>query len=120
MDESIWDWNQLLDFNIEDHLQLPMDDDDQDIMINNNLHASSSSNTYDLAGACPELDASSDKKQKSKTKMAFTMCQVPGCKADISELKGYHKRHRVCLTCSNASNVVIDGIHKRYCQQCGK
>nr|GEX39623.1 squamosa promoter-binding-like protein 7 [Tanacetum cinerariifolium] len=109
----------LLDFNIEDHLQLPMDDDDQDTMINNtNLHASSSSNTYDLAGACPELDASSNKKQKSK--MAFMMCQVPGCKVDISELKGYHKRHRVCLTCANASNVVIDGIHKRYCQQCGK
>ncbi|PWA45006.1 SBP-like protein [Artemisia annua] len=121
---------------------LPMDD--QDI---NNLHASSSNSnvrkhdprmacsSYLAAGqiacACPELDAQLEaeeeekEKQKSKTtKMTFTnaimkKCQVPGCKADISELKGYHKRHRVCLTCANASNVVIDGIHKRYCQQCG-
>nr|GEU40965.1 hypothetical protein [Tanacetum cinerariifolium] len=85
MNESIWDWNQLLDFNIEDHLQLPMEDDDQDTMINNtNLHASSSSNTYELAGACPELDASSNKKQKSKTKMAL-MCQVPGLSLLIHE-----------------------------------
>ncbi|CAL9136979.1 unnamed protein product [Musa textilis] len=47
-------------------------------------------------------------------------CQVPGCEVDISELKGYHKRHRVCLRCANASSVVLDGEHKRYCQQCGK
>ncbi|KAA8527510.1 hypothetical protein F0562_034775 [Nyssa sinensis] len=47
-------------------------------------------------------------------------CQVPGCGADISGLKGYHRRHRVCLRCANASDVVLDGQSKRYCQQCGK
>ncbi|PIA39409.1 hypothetical protein AQUCO_02600098v1 [Aquilegia coerulea] len=47
-------------------------------------------------------------------------CQVPGCEVDISELKGYHKRHRVCLSCAHASSVVLDGETKRYCQQCGK
>ncbi|KAF6990155.1 hypothetical protein CFC21_007389 [Triticum aestivum] len=47
-------------------------------------------------------------------------CQVPGCEADIRELKGYHKRHRVCLRCAHASAVMIDGAQKRYCQQCGK
>nr|1UL5_A Chain A, squamosa promoter binding protein-like 7 [Arabidopsis thaliana] len=47
-------------------------------------------------------------------------CQVPDCEADISELKGYHKRHRVCLRCATASFVVLDGENKRYCQQCGK
>ncbi|GJW76756.1 squamosa promoter-binding-like protein 7 isoform X1 [Tanacetum coccineum] len=130
---SIWDWNQLLDFNIDDHLQLPMDDhqdmihknqlldfniddhlqlpmDDHQDMIDN-LHASSSSNY--LAGqipTCPELNAQlgaeeeeNNKKQKAKTRKTFTssaiinMCQVPYCKADISELKGYHKRHREIL-----------------------
>nr|GEW34704.1 hypothetical protein [Tanacetum cinerariifolium] len=98
MDESIWDWNQLLDFNIEDHLQLPLDDDDQDTMINNtNLHASSSSNTNDLAGACPELDASSNKKHKSKTKMAFTMCQVPGCECGkFHVLSDFDEGRRSC------------------------
>ncbi|KAL6909949.1 hypothetical protein ACP4OV_001207 [Aristida adscensionis] len=47
-------------------------------------------------------------------------CQVPGCEADIRELKGYHRRHRVCLRCANASAVMLDGIQNRYCQQCGK
>ncbi|KAG2619336.1 hypothetical protein PVAP13_3NG140945 [Panicum virgatum] len=47
-------------------------------------------------------------------------CQVPGCEADIRELKGYHRRHRVCLRCAHASAVMLDGVHKRYCQQCGK
>lgn len=47
-------------------------------------------------------------------------CQVPGCEADIRELKGYHRRHRVCLRCAHAAAVTIDGVQKRYCQQCGK
>uniref|UniRef100_A0ACD5TH74 Uncharacterized protein n=1 Tax=Avena sativa TaxID=4498 RepID=A0ACD5TH74_AVESA len=47
-------------------------------------------------------------------------CQVPGCEADIRELKGYHKRHRVCLRCAHASAVMLDSVQKRYCQQCGK
>ena len=47
-------------------------------------------------------------------------CQVPGCEADIRELKGYHRRHRVCLRCAHASAVLLDGVQKRYCQQCGK
>ncbi|KAG8085543.1 hypothetical protein GUJ93_ZPchr0010g9370 [Zizania palustris] len=47
-------------------------------------------------------------------------CQVPGCEADIRELKGYHRRHRVCLRCAHAAAVTLDGIQKRYCQQCGK
>ncbi|KAL5202621.1 hypothetical protein ABZP36_013573 [Zizania latifolia] len=47
-------------------------------------------------------------------------CQVPGCEADIRELKGYHRRHRVCLRCAHAAAVMLDGVQKRYCQQCGK
>ncbi|KQK06300.1 squamosa promoter-binding-like protein 9 [Brachypodium distachyon] len=47
-------------------------------------------------------------------------CQVPGCEADIRELKGYHKRHRVCLRCAHATAVMLDGVQQRYCQQCGK
>lgn len=47
-------------------------------------------------------------------------CQVPGCEVDIRELKGYHRRHRVCLRCAHAASVMLDGVQKRYCQQCGK
>ncbi|XP_035831571.1 squamosa promoter-binding-like protein 7 isoform X2 [Helianthus annuus] len=83
--------------------------------------------------ACPELDAQlaaeeEEEAASKKKKRAVTVrkssggsrCQVSGCETDISELKGYHKRHRVCLRCAYAGSVVIDGESKRYCQQCGK
>lgn len=85
---------------------------------------------------CPELDEQLEQQEEEDVggalpgkKRARTArlaggsqvrCQVPGCEVDISELKGYHKRHRVCLRCANASTVVLDGENKRYCQQCGK
>ncbi|GMI69828.1 SQUAMOSA PROMOTER BINDING PROTEIN-LIKE 7, squamosa promoter binding protein-like 7 [Hibiscus trionum] len=83
--------------------------------------------------ACPEIDAQLEKLEEEETgapgkKRARTgragsgmyRCQVPGCEVDISDLKGYHKRHRICLRCANSSTVLIDGETKRYCQQCGK
>ncbi|XP_068659639.1 squamosa promoter-binding-like protein 7 [Aristolochia californica] len=77
--------------------------------------------------ACPELDEKDEeeegigrKRVRTASATATFRCQVPGCEADISELKGYHRRHRVCLNCANASSVVLDGEQKRYCQQCGK
>ncbi|CAL9088094.1 unnamed protein product [Musa acuminata var. zebrina] len=83
--------------------------------------------------SCPEVDEKAMEEEevaevvtgtrkRSRTGGASLVvrCQVPGCEVDISELKGYHKRHRVCLSCANASSVVLDGEHKRYCQQCGK
>ncbi|XP_027121161.1 squamosa promoter-binding-like protein 7 isoform X1 [Coffea arabica] len=84
--------------------------------------------------ACPELDEKLEleevtalgepgKKRPRTVRVpagSNARCQVTGCGADISELKGYHKRHRVCLQCANAGAVVLDGQSKRYCQQCGK
>ncbi|KAG2300168.1 hypothetical protein Bca4012_011763 [Brassica carinata] len=78
-----------------------------------------------LPCSCPELDqkleeAELPKKKRVRGGSGVARCQVPGCEVDISELKGYHRRHRVCLGCANASFVVLDGEDKRYCQQCGK
>lgn len=84
--------------------------------------------------ACPELDkqlaeqeeeeAAAPGKKRARVVRASSgaplRCQVPDCEADISELKGYHKRHRVCLQCAHASSVMLEGEEKRYCQQCGK
>ncbi|RRT65251.1 hypothetical protein B296_00015886 [Ensete ventricosum] len=83
--------------------------------------------------SCPEVDEKAMEEEEAAEVVTGTRkrsrtggsspavrCQVPGCEVDISELKGYHKRHRVCLRCANASSVVLDGEHKRYCQQCGK
>ncbi|KAJ4835237.1 hypothetical protein Tsubulata_049435 [Turnera subulata] len=80
--------------------------------------------------ACPEMDAKLAEEEaampgKKRVRVARSgtnpaRCQVPGCEADITQLKGYHRRHRVCLGCANASAVLLDGETKRYCQQCGK
>ncbi|KAL5541765.1 hypothetical protein UlMin_009475 [Ulmus minor] len=82
--------------------------------------------------ACPEVDEklmeleeeeAGHAKKRARTARAppgVARCQVPACGADIKELKGYHRRHRVCLRCANSTTVVIDGETKRYCQQCGK
>lgn len=84
--------------------------------------------------ACPEIDeklmeleeeeVGHGTKKRARTVRAppggVARCQVPSCGADIKELKGYHRRHRVCLRCANAATVTIDGETKRYCQQCGK
>ncbi|XP_041000956.1 squamosa promoter-binding-like protein 7 [Juglans microcarpa x Juglans regia] len=85
--------------------------------------------------ACPELDEMMEMEMEedvhgkkrarsvrtsTRRPRAAARCQVPGCETDISELKGYHRRHRVCLRCAHATTVVLDGVAKRYCQQCGK
>ncbi|GFR44272.1 hypothetical protein Agub_g5477 [Astrephomene gubernaculifera] len=46
-------------------------------------------------------------------------CQVPGCAADLKELKPYFRRHSICMAHMKAPYVVIHGVKMRYCQQCG-
>ncbi|XP_052190238.1 squamosa promoter-binding-like protein 7 isoform X2 [Diospyros lotus] len=140
-----WDWSDFLDFNLDDHVNISIDSEPpplppQEPELPPNPATSGRVRKRDprmvcsnfLAGripcACPEMDAmleeedrlSPEKKKSRATRAAPARCQVPGCKADISELKGYHRRHRVCLRCANASSVALDGKRKRYCQQCGK
>ncbi|XP_022760465.1 squamosa promoter-binding-like protein 7 isoform X2 [Durio zibethinus] len=149
---SVWDWDDLLDFTVDEHFSISFDDE-------NSSHSPLETTGTDpdpvpgpgrvrkrdprmicsnfLAGqvpcACPEIDAQIEKLEEEEAgvpgkKRARTgrcgpgtcRCQVPSCKADISELKGYHRRHRVCLRCANSTTVLIDGESKRYCQQCGK
>ena len=143
---SIWDFSYLLDFNLDDQdgiftnsnsLPLPLNDDDDaaapEISKNDRVRKRDPRMTCSnfLAGrvpcACPELDAKLEdeglpvkKRARTARASASARCQVPGCEADISELKGYHRRHRVCLRCANAATVMLNDEAKRYCQQCGK
>ncbi|XP_028759863.1 squamosa promoter-binding-like protein 7 isoform X2 [Neltuma alba] len=144
---SVWDLDCLLDFSLDENLALSLDDYHPNSEVPQSLEPPSQEipssekvrkrdprlicSNY-LAGrvpcACPELDAKLEEEGFPGKKRARTVrvsagiarCQVPGCEADISELKGYHRRHRVCLRCANASTVMLDGEAKRYCQQCGK
>ncbi|KAL5977791.1 hypothetical protein ACLOJK_036814 [Asimina triloba] len=47
-------------------------------------------------------------------------CQAEGCKADLSNAKHYHRRHKVREFHSKASKVVLAGglLEQRFCQQC--
>ncbi|KAJ6808869.1 squamosa promoter-binding-like protein 9 [Iris pallida] len=73
-----------------------------------------------VAGAMEDDGGRKRAKKAAAAPAAEIRCQVAGCGADIRELKGYHRRHRVCLRCASASSVAIDGADRRYCQQCGK
>ncbi|KAF7837176.1 squamosa promoter-binding-like protein 7 isoform X2 [Senna tora] len=145
---SVWDLDCLLDFSLDDQLNLALDDyppNSEEVFEPLGLPPQENPNSDKvrkrdprltcsnfIAGrvpcACPELDAKLEEeglpgKKRARTVRAsagIARCQVPGCEADISELKGYHRRHRVCLRCANASTVMLDGEAKRYCQQCGK
>lgn len=134
---SFWDLSHLLDFDLDDEdnnsLNLPLNDTFPEIPDNDRVRKRDPRLTCSnfLAGrvpcACPELDALLEdeglpgkKRSRTARASASARCQVPGCEVDISELKGYHRRHRVCLRCANAATVMLHGEAKRYCQQCGK
>ncbi|PRW55998.1 squamosa promoter-binding 9 [Chlorella sorokiniana] len=45
-------------------------------------------------------------------------CQVPGCQATLGA--GFYWKYRVCQPHSRAPLLVLEGVHKRFCQQCSK
>ncbi|GIL59960.1 hypothetical protein Vafri_14603 [Volvox africanus] len=48
------------------------------------------------------------------------LCHVPSCNVDLSSLKEYHQRFRICDFHLKAEHVVRDGVLQRFCQQCGR
>ncbi|XP_050238665.1 squamosa promoter-binding-like protein 6 isoform X2 [Mercurialis annua] len=48
------------------------------------------------------------------------LCQVYGCNKDLSSLKDYHKRHKVCEVHSKTPKVIVNGVEQRFCQQCSR
>lgn len=47
-------------------------------------------------------------------------CQVEGCKADLSEVKAYYSKHKVCGMHSKSPKVIVAGLEQRFCQQCSR
>lgn len=79
------------------------------------------------------LGCTSDKKRKGKRScsnerigvsspplFSSPFCQVEKCKADLTDAKTYHRRHKVCELHSKASVVLLAGLHQRFCQQCSR
>ncbi|XP_047328538.1 squamosa promoter-binding-like protein 9 [Impatiens glandulifera] len=47
-------------------------------------------------------------------------CRVEGCKADLTDVKAYYSRHRVCGMHSKSPKVIVAGLEQRFCQQCSR
>ncbi|GAB4825634.1 hypothetical protein Ancab_008508 [Ancistrocladus abbreviatus] len=60
-----------------------------------------------------------------KTKLAGIsssqpVCQVEDCRADLSNAKDYHRRHKVCEMHSKATKALVGNVMQRFCQQCSR
>ncbi|XP_054777412.1 uncharacterized protein LOC129285669 [Prosopis cineraria] len=58
--------------------------------------------------------------QRGSSSSMEPSCQVDSCETDLSEAKGYHRRHKVCEFHTKASSVLISGLQHRFCQQCSR
>nr|QMV47679.1 squamosa-binding protein-like 39 [Paeonia suffruticosa] len=47
-------------------------------------------------------------------------CQVDDCRADLSNAKDYHRRHKVCDVHSKACRALVGNVMQRFCQQCSR
>ncbi|CAN4096672.1 unnamed protein product [Withania somnifera] len=47
-------------------------------------------------------------------------CQVEGCETDLSDVKAYYSRHKVCATHSKSPMAIVAGLEQRFCQQCSR
>jgi hypothetical protein len=66
-----------------------------------------------------------EEKSGKKTKIGVTtsnraVCQVEDCRADLSNAKDYHRRHKVCDVHSKASKALVGNVMQRFCQQCSR
>lgn len=61
-----------------------------------------------------------NKRRKGGGRMRFSACQVADCKNDLSFLKEYHRRYKICNAHMKSVSVGIGGIPQRFCEQCGR
>nr|XP_029122793.1 squamosa promoter-binding-like protein 15 isoform X2 [Elaeis guineensis] len=51
---------------------------------------------------------------------SYPMCQVDDCRADLSNAKDYHRRHKVCEVHSKTTKALVGKQMQRFCQQCSR
>ncbi|KHN09887.1 Squamosa promoter-binding-like protein 12 [Glycine soja] len=66
-----------------------------------------------------------EEKSGKKTKLTAStssraVCQVEDCRADLSNVKDYHRRHKVCDMHSKATQALVGNVMQRFCQQCSR
>ncbi|XP_073119246.1 squamosa promoter-binding-like protein 1 [Henckelia pumila] len=72
-------------------------------------------------GDVDKSEGKSGKKTKiSGVPTSRAVCQVEDCKADLSNAKDYHRRHKVCDVHSKATKALVGNVMQRFCQQCSR
>jgi hypothetical protein len=61
-----------------------------------------------------------EKKKKGVVASGKRCCQAEKCKADLTEAKPYHRRHKVCEYHAKEQVVLVGGMRQRFCQQCSR
>lgn len=65
--------------------------------------------------------ATTVKRSKSSCQASLApRCQVEGCNLDLSSAKDYHRKHRICENHSKSPRVIVNGVERRFCQQCSR
>lgn len=71
--------------------------------------------------ATPATNSTSTKRHRGLSQsMQSPCCQVEGCNADLSSVKDYHRRHKVCQAHSKSSMAIVNNQKQRFCQQCSR
>ncbi|KAK9725337.1 hypothetical protein RND81_05G137400 [Saponaria officinalis] len=69
----------------------------------------------------PIVGSEGDKGKKSKNGgNCHPICQVEGCTADLTNVRDYNRRHKVCEVHSKAPEAVVGNVVQRFCQQCSR
>lgn len=67
------------------------------------------------------MEGKSGKKTKvTGAPSSRAVCQVEDCKADLSNAKDYHRRHKVCSVHAKATTALVGNVMQRFCQQCSR
>ncbi|OAY65208.1 Squamosa promoter-binding-like protein 12 [Ananas comosus] len=82
--------------------------------------ASQSSSSSSAAAAAAVAAAALKKAKVSQASALSSFCQVEGCNIDLSSAKDYHRKHRVCESHSKCPKVTVNGLERRFCQQCSR
>lgn len=56
----------------------------------------------------------------SSSSAAPARCQVEGCNLDLTGVKTYYYRHKVCQAHAKTPCVIVAGLEQRFCQQCSR
>ena len=81
--------------------------------------AGGSTNNVNVGQMCNNNKLTSSQKRPRNSTLN-PKCQVEGCKTDLSSVKDYHRRHKVCPLHSKSTMVIVSGQEQRFCQQCSR